>query len=256
MKKSLFILFLMLIGLISACNLQTSTTVPAATGQLTDTDDIEVIVFSWDWPMKANIPPIHIWENGRAVWVEWETVSLHRYRYHIYETFLSKDEMLKVKETIRVSGFWEDERPEALISDVSTLVLWARSSGITKSVYISELKYETALSSLREILNESPLKSEYYPTQGYLFTKQDEPFLTKSSFPWPNELEFDFSKHNQSLFIDEEILSTIWIAVQQNYNWISYQGNAYDYSLKIPGVSCVINDDPYICTMYDIEEVR
>lgn len=247
----------MLIGLISACsNPQTNTNMPVETGQSTDTYDIEVIVFSWDWPMNANIPPIHIWENGRAIWVEWETVSLHRYRYHIFETFLSQKEMLKVQEKISASGFWEDEQPDAIISDASTLVLWARSSGITKSVSISNPKYETALSSLLEILNESSLKSEYYPTQGYLYTKQLEPYFTKSSFPWPNELEFDFSQYNQVVFIEKEILSTIWIAVKQNYNWISYQGNAYDYSLKIPGVSCVINEVPYMCNMFDIEEMR
>ena len=205
--------------------------------------------------MMAGIPPIHIWKDNHAIWVDWKEVELLHYQWTVYETFLSPDEAFKVESVLKNSGFWEDVQQKAIISDASNFVLWASLPGKEKSIIVSKGKYKTTISSLREILEASPSKTEYFPKQGYLFTTQAESYLTESGFPWPNkEHVFDFSKHEQGTLIDGEILSTTWMAVQQGYYWITYQNVAYQYSLKIPGVSCVISDDPYMCNMYAIEK--
>ena len=249
-KRILFLLIF--VGLFAACDRQTNIATPASTEKTTV--GLEIIVFTWDWPMMANIPPVHVWKDNHAMWVDWKEVESLQYHWTVYETYLSPDEALKVEDVLKNSGFWEDEQQKAIISDASNFVLWASLSGKEKSVTVSKGKYETTISSLRGILEASPSKTEYFPKQGYLFTTQAESYLAESGFPWPSkENGFDFSKHEQGTFVDGETLSTIWMAVQQGYFGITYQGNAYDYSLRIPGVSCVISDDPYMCNMYAAE---
>jgi hypothetical protein len=144
--------------------------------------------------MRAGIPPIHIWEDGYVIWIGHASNNMS----HVYETFFSDAEMIKVRETIEVSHFWEYKEPGFPVPDYSWLTIWVNQLGQEKRVVVRDSKFEVTVSSLFEIFEASPLKAEYFPKQGYLFASKAESYLTESGFSWPDEkVGFDFSKSEQ-----------------------------------------------------------
>lgn len=281
MMKTKFFL-LIFVGLLAACSRQTqdsplqsqqpiqqfnSTVIPTVTATYpvlpspakphiptsgilqTDTsqaiEGVEVLIFTWNWPMMANIPPIHILKNGYAVWVTYGSDE----RYHVYETFLSPEEISKVQDTLTNSGYWEDPQQEATFS--KHLVIWTSSSGHEKSVTAGNTKYKAVVSALQEILDISSNKTEYFPKYAYLFASHGAGF-SERSYQWPDdEIDFQFGQALHGVYVEGKILLTIWEAVQRGDLWIASRGGFYKYALKIPGLSCIINYDKYMCNMVE-----
>lgn len=217
-------------------------------------EGIDVIVYTWDEPMRAKIPPIHIWKNGRALWVIYGQDKLT----HVYETYLSPDEIVKVKSIFLTSGFWSESQPEASFTQASWLFLWASTSSQTGVVALttSEIR-DKFFTPLQNILESSPNKMEFFPAYGYLFVSdygKHNAFTSGDTFFWlDDKVRYEFTP-SQGIYIDGEMLSGIWKATQRNTYLIASQNNTYRFELKIPGVSCVISIEPYMCNMYSVEE--
>ena len=241
----------------TATNITTIEPLPSATifpipiETVNPINGIEVIVYSWDGP---NIPSIHIWKNGRAIWVIYADNLIH-----VYETYLSQDEIIKVQDVLSTSGFWEDAQPEATFTPASWLFLWASTSFQRGVVAITTSEIRNVLfTPLQNILESSPQKREYFPDYGYLFISydgEDSIYGSKHTYYWPDDkVSFKFETTSKGIYVDGEILSMVWEAFQENAIWIASQNNIYQFELKIPGVSCVISYEPYMCNIYTAEE--
>jgi hypothetical protein len=242
LAKKVF-LFIFAVGVLSAC---TGAVTPMQAEALDPANGIEIIVYTWDWPMMANIPPIHIWKDGHALWVTHGQDNLT----HVYETFLSQDEVLNAQNVLSTSGFWEEAQPEATFTQASYLFLWASNSNQEGVASVTTPETQAAVAYLREILESSPNKREYFPSNGYLFISDDGIFSERTYY-WPtDDVYFEFNEASQGIYVDGEVVATVWKAIQHDAFWIASQNNAYGYELKIPGISCVISIEPYMCNMY------
>jgi len=211
---------------------------------------IEIIVFTWDQPIKADIPEIHTWKDGHAIWVE---SNLESQQYEFYETYLSNAEITKVKRILINAGYWNDKGQGLKNIGSSEDTIWTNLDGQEKSVLVRGQKLTMMVSSLHFLLNSSTRKQKYIPNAAYLFANSTE---DKSSFVyiWPDE-ELDFSQYFGQLsngeYVEGKKLATVWEAVQHGNDIISH-GVSYNYHLKIPGISCVFDYDGVkdVCRIY------
>lgn len=258
MSKLSFI-FWLCVGLLVACTPQVKISpqptpeplfLPTPTANISNTTDsrIEIVVFTPDESMSAKLPPIHIEQDGHAVWV----ISNHKdslnTTYHVYETFLSYQELAQIQNRLIAYGFWEDTGNGAIHPGASFLTVWVNVAGQEKSVVVHN---STLIDALREILELSPLKKAYVPEEACLFAQKAAPYMT--GFDWPDEqIDFDFSQASQGVFIRGETLLTIWDAILAGQSWIVSQRKPYFYSLKIPQLSCNVTYDGIknICRLY------
>lgn len=201
----------------------------------------EIIVFTWDWPMKAGIPRIHIWKDGYSVWVN----SLEG-QYQVYETFLTTNEMLKIEEAVFNSNFWNYEDTGFSNPGHSGLNIWITQSTLEKNVALIDPNLGALVSSLDTLLNESLMKTEYIPQQAYISATRKDSYLKDEGFPWPdNKINFDFKNAETWSLIDGDTLSTAWNADRQGFDMITSQEIPYWYSFRIPGLTCLYNFDTY-----------
>lgn len=222
----------------------TSTAIPLQLHDSTSPDAFEIIVGIWDGvssPSSFYIPTIHIWKDGYAMWVDRGIDQV----YHIYETFLSTDEIMQAESTISRADFWAYEGPTVQIPDATVLTIWVNQSEREKSLALRYApQFETMVSSLRDTLEASSTKTEYFPKQGYIYTSKAASYLEDNGFAWPDDqLNFDFSKSEQGSLIDGPTLSALWQITQQNYFWITSRGIPYKYELRIPGLTCLYTWD-------------
>jgi hypothetical protein len=174
---------------------------------------LEVIAYTWDWPMMANIPAIHIWKDGYALWVTYGQDNL----YHVFETTLSHEEMLRVQEVLLKSRFWEMALPEAKFTNASWLFVWANDGdreGVVPTPLFDNIEVTDLL---KGILASSVNKKEYFPLSGYLFvTDKIDNYNGDWAYLWPDdEVQFDFEVSTQGVYVEGKIISTVWNAVQQ-----------------------------------------
>jgi hypothetical protein len=256
MKRSIFSTILF-VGLISACYQEplispSQAPTPSIQQGVTQstTEKFEILVYAWDWGMLAHIPPIHIWENHRAIWVKREELNPNQYQWKVFETHLSDHEIQQIHNLLTTSGFWEVKQREVTFSSPSKQIVRVISPESDKSVEVSSVEHETSISTIQEILDNSTLKSEYYPDNAYLFAKRGSPLLDRT-FTWSDEeIKFDFSQAIQGVPIEGKTLSTVWKAIQQGRIMIDSQGVYYYYALKIPEISCIINYDKHACDVF------
>jgi hypothetical protein len=214
----------------------TPTAIPVERHNLLSEDTIEVLVFTWDWPMSADIPKLHIFNDGYAVWVEYGEDDL----WHVYESTLTAEDLDKVKRVVNDSGFWEYIEYGIPIPDYSFYHFRVSQFGQEKTVVVRESNFDAPIATLVDILNGSEKKSEYFPKQGYLYTTKHNYFMNEYGFDWPGgEMGFDFAAAENGILIDGKILETIWKAVQERKAWINVDNISYYYELEIPGLSCV-----------------
>jgi hypothetical protein len=255
MKRSIFSIIL-LVGLFSACYQKphvSPSQAPKPSNQGTTqstTEKLEILVYVWDWGMLAHIPPIHIWEDHRAIWVEREELNPNQYQWKVFETYLSDHEIQQVHNLLTILGFWEVKQKEITFSSPSKQIVRVISPELDKSVEVSNAEYETTISTIQEILDNSTPKNEYYPESAYLFAKHGSA-LSDRTFTWPDkEINFDFSQAIQGVPVEGKTLSTVWEAIQQGHIMINSQGGYYYYALKIPEISCIINYDKHACDVF------
>lgn len=220
-------------------------------------DAIEVIVYTWDWPMQASIPPIHIWKDGYAVWTTSHSSNNQSgFEWHVYETWLSSSEVAEIEKFLNAAHFWEYVQKGPSNPDVSSYIIWAEQSGRQKYAGVGgDENLQHAVAQIQNLLENAPLGKEYFPIQGCLYATGAESYLLPDAFPWPDDQPFiDFasvfraasrcnSRSGNGFLIDGDKLATVWKAVQQGFFWIISRGTAYQYVLKIPGMSCDVEYD-------------
>ena len=230
---------------LSAC-MEIASPSPAKT--LEPTNGIEIIVYTWDMTMPAGIPELHIWKNGSALWVTYGQDHLT----HVYETYLSQGEMVEVQEILSNSEFWEKAQSKAIFTPSSAPCIWASYADQEGVIPPSAFSSKAVITSLEAILEASRNKQEYFPESGYLFISEKRRlYFDDDAYSWPDgKVQFGFDASTEGVHIDGEILSSIWDAVQQHHSMIASNENMYRYELKIPGVSCIISFEPYMCNIY------
>jgi hypothetical protein len=239
----------------------TSTTIPLQNHDSDIPGAIEIVVAFWDgMPSQVEIPTLHIWKDGYAVWVKYSTDQV----WHIYETYLSTSEIAQIQTTITLSHFWQYDGPIVQVPDAIGLTIWISEAGKERNLSFSRngnkalSKFEELITSLNSILDASPTKSEYFPQQGYLFASRTDSYLNKSVKTWRGDhLGLNLETFENGNLVDGATLSALWRTAQHDYFWISSDGRVYDYKLIIPGLSCSSDWDSekyqYLCTPFVVE---
>lgn len=194
----------------------------------------------------ADIPEIHIWKDGRALWPIYNQDSQ---RYEFYETMLAQDEVTEVKSILANAGYWLDTSQGHKDVGSSYRTIWTDFLGQEKSVVVRNHKFVDMISALHKLLESSTHVKEYIPESGYLFANPATYFST--GYPWPDE-SIRFSQLTDGIYVDGQQLATAWDAVQSGDSIIVSNRAGYWYRLKIPEISCVFSYDGVkdVCTMY------
>lgn len=233
----------------------TSTALPIQSHSSVLPDSIELIVINWlGVPSQSEIPTLHLWKDGYAVWVEFEKDD----SWHVYQTYLSTTEVAQIRNAITLSQFWQYDGPIIQIPDAILLTIWISETSKERSLSFRYApKYAELANSVLNVLKGSPTKSEYIPQQAYLFTSRTESYLDNSDKTWSGDyLDLNLETFENGNLVDGATLSALWRTAQHDYFWILSDGNVYDYKLKIPELSCSFDWDSqkyqYLCTPFKV----